>query len=195
MHRNQAGSTWVRKAVTFNAAAVLAGLGAGAALGFLGGLLPEQPRIGVALLLCAAAIPVAVLELTGRRLPPLQRNHETPQRWLHRGPIRWAIRNGAVLGIAVTSRLGFWLWYVVPLAALLSGSAWWGMVDYGTYGGVRAAGVWLLLAPPLRGRGVDGISPLQLLRRMPLARRAAAFQLLAVALAVGGAFLTGGRPR
>jgi hypothetical protein len=67
---------------------------------------------------------------------------------MHHGPLAWATRNGLALGVGATSRIGFWLWYVVPLAALLSASPAWGAALYGCYGAVRASGVWALLLGP-----------------------------------------------
>jgi hypothetical protein len=67
---------------------------------------------------------------------------------MHRGPLGWATRNGLALGIGATSRIGFWLWYVMPVTALLSASPLAGAAIYGLYGALRAGGVWVLLLAP-----------------------------------------------
>jgi hypothetical protein len=54
--------------------------------------------------------------------------------------LRWAIRNGLALGFGATSRIGFRLWYVVPLGAFLIGDPGAGSTIYGTYALVRALG-------------------------------------------------------
>lgn len=64
---------------------------------------------------------------------------------MHKGPLRWATRNGLALGFGATSRIGFLLWYVVPLGALLSGSPAFGAAIYGTYGLVRGVAAPLIL--------------------------------------------------
>ncbi|MGH3148658.1 MAG: hypothetical protein ACRDTR_23000, partial [Rubrobacter sp.] len=69
-----------------------------------------------------------------------------PQRWVHKGPLEWATRNGLALGFGATSRIGFWLWYVVPLGAFLVGDAALGAIVYGTYGLIRSlAAVFMVL--------------------------------------------------
>lgn len=120
----------------------------GAVLGVIGSYLSLELRIVVATVAAVAAILVGGLELSGRSVPMLQLNRETPQRWVHRGAVKWAMRNGASLGLGFTSRLGFWVWYVVPLAVLLIGQPLIGTVLYGTYGAVRGWAVWVFLRPP-----------------------------------------------
>ena len=68
---------------------------------------------------------------------PLQINRETSQRLLERGPLKWSMINGGMLGLAVTSRIGFWLWYAVPTCAFACGTWLGGTVVYATYAGAR----------------------------------------------------------
>ena len=149
MHRNQAGSSWVGKALLFSFSSLLAGLVAGAALGALGSLIPVTARLAVASVLSMAATGVGVLSLAGHTRV-LQCDRETPQRWVHAGAVRWALRNGATLGVGATTRIGFWLWYALPLGALLLAHPIWGALVYGIYAGTRGMAVWgllLVLAP------------------------------------------------
>ena len=90
------------------------------------------------------------LEFVGRHVQPPQFDCETPQRWVHQGPLRWATRNGLTLGFGATSRIGFWLWYVVPLGAFLVGDPRLGAAIYGTYGLIRALGAVFILLGMLR---------------------------------------------
>jgi hypothetical protein len=183
VHRNQGSSTWVVKAASFNLAAAAAGFALGSALGALGGLVSTGGRSRALLIAGAAAVVIVALELRGHRLGPPQRDRETPQRWLHHGSLAWSARNGVALGAAVTSRIGFWLWYAVPVGAFLSASPLVGGLVYGLYGAMRAAGVWaLLLAPQSRRRGLDHVA-LTLVRGIPLARSVTRAQLLLVGLA------------
>jgi hypothetical protein len=62
----------------------------------------------------------------------------------------WAIRNGLALGFGATSRIGFWLWYVVPLGAFLVGDPIFGAVIYGTYSLIRALGATVILLGMIR---------------------------------------------
>ena len=150
MLRNQGGRSWVSKAVIYALAATVAGLLAGAALGTLGSLLPLHVSLAVGSILAIAAIAVGGLELFGRRTQPWQFDCETPQRWVDRGAWTWATRNGLTLGFGATSRIGFWLWYVIPLGAFLIGEPGAGAAIYGTYGLVRALGAPAILLGMMR---------------------------------------------
>ena len=145
MHRNQAGRSWVTKAVVYSLSSAFAGVAAGAVLGAVGSLLPLDFRLASGSILAVAAIAVGGLEFFGRRIQPLQFDCETPQRWVHKGPIAWAIQNGLALGFGATSRIGFWLWYAIPLGAFLVGNPLFGAVTYGTYSLLRALGAVVVL--------------------------------------------------
>jgi hypothetical protein len=138
--RNQGGRSWISKAIAYALASAVAGLVAGAILGTAGGLLPLDIRLAMGSILAIAAIVIGSLELAGRRTQLLQIDCETPQRWMNRGALQWATRNGLTLGFGATTRIGFWLWYVIPLGAFLVGDPIAGAVIYGAYGLVRALG-------------------------------------------------------
>jgi hypothetical protein len=148
--RNQGGRSWVSKAVIYALASAVAGLVAGAVLGTLGNLLPLDMRLAVGSILAIAAIAIGGLELFGRHTQPWQFDCETPQRWVNRGAWRWATRNGLTLGFGATSRIGFWLWYVIPLGAFLIGDPVAGAAIYGTYGLIRALGAPAILLGMMR---------------------------------------------
>jgi hypothetical protein len=150
VHRNQAGRSWISKAVVYSLSSALAGLVTGAVLGAVGSLLPLDFRLAAGSILAVIAIAVGGLEFFGRRVQLPQFDCETPQRWVHRGPLRWATRNGLTLGFGATSRIGFWLWYAVPLGAFLLGDLRLGAIIYGTYGLVRALGAVFILLGMLR---------------------------------------------
>jgi hypothetical protein len=145
VYRNQAGRGWIGKAFVYVLSSTATGLAAGAVLGAAGNLLPIDLRVAFGSMLAVAAIAVGGLELSGRHVQPLQFDCETPQRWVNRGPLRWATRNGLALGFGATSRIGFWLWYVVPLGAFLVGDSVLGAVIYGTYGLTRSLGAVFVL--------------------------------------------------
>ncbi len=150
MHRNQAGRSWITKAVVYSLSSAIAGVAAGAVLGALGGFLPLDFRLAAGSILAIAAVAVGGLEFFGRRIQPLQFDCETPQSWVHKGPLRWATRNGLTLGFGATSRIGFWLWYAIPLGAFLVGDPLFGAVTYGTYGLLRALGAVVILLIMMR---------------------------------------------
>jgi hypothetical protein len=54
------------------------------------------------------------------------------------------------LGFGATSRIGFWLWYAVPLGAFLIGEPVAGAIIYGTYGLVRALGAVVIILGMIR---------------------------------------------
>lgn len=127
------------------AAAAAAGVGAG----LLGSVLAESVVAVVGTLFGACAAVVGVAELCGWRRPPIQRDRETPKEWVARGPVLWPILNGGTLGFGATTRLGFWLWYLIPIGCLLMANPVAGAVIWGTYGFTRtlgAGGILLLVA-------------------------------------------------
>jgi hypothetical protein len=166
---------------------LLGGLAAGATLGALGNLLPGSARGAVASLLALLAIGIGVYELAGQRLPVMQCDRETPQRWIHQGPLGWAIRNGGALGCGAFTRLGFWLWYAVPTGAFLLANPFLSASLYGTYGIARGLSVWPIIL--VLGRWRKSRWPEWLLERAPAARTTAAAYLVllgvAVAMAIG----------
>lgn len=131
---------------------VLAGTAAGAAagtlLGVAGSILDEPARLAVGTLLGAALAVLGVRAMVRGGAPP-QLDRETPIRWVERGPIFWPLANGAALGLGAASRLGFWLWYSIPVGCflvatpLLSGLIW---ASYGFARTAAAGWLWLLEA-------------------------------------------------
>jgi hypothetical protein len=138
VHRNQERGSPARKAVAYVAASVVAGVVSGGVLGFAGSHVEARYRFAFATAAGAAAWILAALQIGRRDVRPLQCDRETPQRWLHAGPYRWALRNGISLGCGATRRVGFWLWYAVPLGALLSGSTRGGAILYGAFSITRS---------------------------------------------------------
>lgn len=144
MHRKRVKTGATVKAATYVAASAVAGTMAGGLLGAVGNLLPQDTRLAITSILAITAVGIGIVELVSPRIRPPQFDRETPQRWLLKGPVSWSIRNGSALGIGATSRIGFWMWYVVPLGSLLSGQALLGALIYGAYGltrGVSSLGI------------------------------------------------------
>jgi hypothetical protein len=81
------------------------------------------------------------------------------------------MRNGSALGLGWSSRIGFWLWYVVPAAAVLSGSP------------LLGAAVWGIILGPARRLGGNDAFATWSLRRMGAARKLASATLVAVGAA------------
>ena len=131
--RNQGSRNWYVKAGAMLSAGLAVGMFVGGGLGALGGLSTVGTRSALGTILAGLLLLVSLLP----RVPLLQHNAETSQRLLYQGPVRWALANGALLGAGFASRLGFWLWYLVPLSCFLSGRSWVGGAVYGTYSLVR----------------------------------------------------------
>lgn len=85
-----------------------------------------------------AALALASIQLMGVRLPLPQRDRETPFRWVQAGPVKWALATGAVLGLGMTTRIGFWPWYFVPLGAFVLGDPRAGALVYAAYAFTRS---------------------------------------------------------
>jgi len=171
----------VAKLVVFSVAATLADLLTGATLGAIGSLLDVALRVGLATAFALVAIWTGAVETWGHRIRPLQCDRETPQSWMHSGPTRWALKNGAALGFGAGTRLGFSLWYVVPLGALLFGNVPVGAAIYGAYGGTRAVTAWLMIRAG-SGRSFDDVAE-WIFERASMARTVAAAVLLALGVA------------
>jgi hypothetical protein len=143
--RNQASRSWQAKLTTYIVASAIGGTSVGVLLGLLGSTLPDDVRIALVTALAVGGCLYGAAEGLGRYPKLLQRDTETPQRWMDRGPLRWAWLNGGALGLGFTTRLGFALWYVVPASSLLSGSPLLGALIYGVYGLMRGAGALLII--------------------------------------------------
>jgi len=119
----------------FVCAGTLAAFATGAALGFLGSHVSSAIRLTFFSLVVVGLAGVGLTQLISRRaITPWQLDRETSQRWLRNGPITWSIKNGMALGFGATSRLGYWLWYLVPVGAFVSGGTTSAAVIYGLYG-------------------------------------------------------------
>ncbi len=185
MERNQAGTPWWGKGVVYALSSALAGAASEAVLGAVGGLFPSTARIGIASVLALAAVALGAGEYATHRVWLPQRDRETPQRWMQAGALRWAIRNGATLGIGAASRLGFWLWYAIPIGALLLGRAEAGAILYSAYSATRGVAAWGILLGLQRLVGPEWVR--WLLAHKPVARRVAASQLVALGIMVAAA--------
>jgi hypothetical protein len=107
------GSSAVAGALLVSSALGSAAL-TGAVLGLLGAVLEPATR---ALLAVAAAGAVAVGVIL--RPVPWQLDRETDTAWLTYEDWRTAAYNGFALGLGFTTRIGFWLFYLVPLTAFV----------------------------------------------------------------------------
>lgn len=146
VHRNQAGSSWIKKGIVFTGGSLFAGLLVGAGLGYSGSLVPSDVRLGLGTLAAFVAVACGSVEVAGRRIQPPQWNRETPQRWMYAGPLRAALRNGFTLGLGFTTRIGFLIWYAVPLGAFLLGDPLVGAMIYATYSLTRRITPWIMIS-------------------------------------------------
>lgn len=180
--RNQAGRSWRTKLAIYILAAGSAAAAAGAALGAAGSLLSTELGAVLATLLGLVGVYLGASETVGRRLKLLQRDTETPQRWMEHGAFSWAALNGAALGVGFTTRIAFALWYVVPAASLLAGSPLVGATIYGAYGAARAGSALLVIAAANRS-GLEHVMDLLLESKLTTKRTVTGPLLFAISLA------------
>jgi len=178
VHRTTGRTGRHLKLLVYIAAASVTGSAAGGTLAWIGSSLTAEARFALTSGLAVLATGVGFLELVGRPVPLVERDQETPYRWVKGGPLSWAARNGAALGIGMTSRIGFPLWYVVPLGSFVSGSLAVGGATYGLYALARSTGAAGVLFATRKGSADR--TTFQLIRRGALARRVAAAQLTMV---------------
>lgn len=178
MHRTGQKAGIGSKLTAYVLAGVTAAAITGALLGALGGLMTGEARALVASAAGLLAVSLGVAGVLRVRVPLLQIDRETPYGWLRGSPIAWALRNGAAIGFGAGTRLGVWLWYLIPIGAVVSGSAVVGAVGYGAYGLARTGGAGLLLLVQERHKGIPVW--LRVLRQSARARRLADAQLLLV---------------
>lgn len=171
-------------ACAFVVSSTVAGATAGGALGIVGGFVARDARVAAASVLAVVAIVIGGLEFTARHLRPPQFDRETAPPWLSADPLLWAIRNGLALGFGGSSRIGFWLWYVVPAGAVLVGDAVFGAALYGGYGLVRGASVWLLILVRRRRSEEDHDLNFAMVSRNDVVRTWAGGVLIAIGLSV-----------
>jgi hypothetical protein len=193
VHRGRSfGTGWRAKALIFFLSAVLAAALVGALLGALGAALSASTRhwllLGGSLL--GAALGGA--ELLGRRVWLLQRDRETNQSWMRYGAIVNSAANGIAIGVGFSTRIGYWLWYVLPVVAVFYGSWKVGVVLFVVYSSIRAG-----IAVVLSGVGEkhdQSAHRLQdrLVSLKPLMRTACAGTLVVVSITFA---LTAGAPR
>lgn len=157
----------------------------GGLLGFAGSLLTTDARAMMASFCAIVAIVFGLSELLGKRVRLLQRDRETPRSWTVRSPLSWGVRNGVALGLGAGSRLGFPLWYVIPAAALLSGSPALGAALYGTYGLARTGGAYGFMALTRRSGDFESTVD-RVLGWRDAARRLCAAELLLVGVVTAG---------
>lgn len=129
----------------------------------------------LALLFGAAVMVLGWSESGGRHLPLVQFDREIRRRWVDEGASRWAAKNGASLGAGLTSRIGFTLWYWLPLGIVASPNPLVvGPIVYGLYASTRAG----LVVPMIRwNRSRRRVGEVLLEWRAP-ARRVSGFATL-----------------
>lgn len=175
--------SWILTALEYTVAAALGGAAAGYALGTAGALLPLAGRLAVATLLAAIAVALGAIELAGKHPRVLQCARETPRWWVEQGAAVWALRTGLALGCGATTRVGFWVWFTVPVVPLLCGDPLLGTITYGAYGLVRGAAVFAWVLSSRRNRDpLSAGSVAWVLSNRAVVRRVAAAQLMFVGL-------------
>lgn len=127
------GSSVVAGAVLVLSAVAGAAL-AGAFAGFLGAAVEPSLRALLALIAVSAVLVGAAL-----RPVPWQLDRETDTRWLGYQDWRTAAYNGFALGLGFTTRIGFWLWYVVPLSAFVVADPVLGAAGYSVFALTRVS--------------------------------------------------------
>jgi hypothetical protein len=112
--------------------ATLSGALVFAAVAEAGALFPPLSRG-----LVAATASVVLISAAFSREEPVQWNAETPGSWLEREDLLVAAWNGLALGAGFVTRLGFWLWWVLPLVVFETAAGRDGLLAGAAYGLTR----------------------------------------------------------
>jgi hypothetical protein len=118
--------------LVLTAAAAAAGAIVFALVAASGALFPVASRG-----LLAGSAALVLLAVASRRERPWQRDVETATRWLEREGLLVAVWNGLALGAGFVTRVGFWLWWLLPLLVFESGSIAIGAAAGSLYGATR----------------------------------------------------------
>ncbi|TML59859.1 MAG: hypothetical protein E6G22_12355 [Actinobacteria bacterium] len=118
--------------IVLTATAAAAGAAVFAVIAAAGAAFPSVSRG-----LFAAAASLALIAAAARGPRPWQRDAETPTEWLEREGLTVAVRNGLALGAGFLTRVGFWIWWVLPVLAFESGSVQAGAIVGAAYGAAR----------------------------------------------------------
>lgn len=179
MLRDTGTARWYQRAALHAFSGGLSGAAAGAALGKLGSiLLPPGLMPGLLVAVTVLVLGAVGLQLAGR--PPRRCQKQTPRRWLKGSGLVWSLRNGTHLGLGVATKKGFWLFFLVPVSAVVAAAPAQSALIYGSYGFVRTALPGLLVA--LLARQPSWDVQRWLLRQAPVASGLATVAGLAVAL-------------
>jgi hypothetical protein len=151
--RRRSRWSWAGAGAALVVSAAVAGAAQGAVLQQMGVLLGLHGD----LVRAAAALPLAVVVLLAVRRTPWQVPGETPRSWLALPGLSAPVLNGLALGSGAFTRIGFWLFYVLLVLALLAPHPALAALDGAVYGAVRTV-LPLLVAP--RHDGVpDAVAP------------------------------------
>lgn len=183
VYRGRSFRGWRARAATFFLSAVLGSMLVGALLGALGAALsaPGRPAVILGVSLVGAALGGA--EIWGRRPWVLQRDRATSKHWMRFGAIVNSAANGMAMGVGFATRIGYWLWYVLPIVAVLSGSWKVGALLFVVYASVRAGiGVFFATAGETRGESAHRLQD-NLASLNPLTRTICAGTLAIVSIA------------
>lgn len=143
------GSRWTHPTIVAGLLTVSFGILGGALSGLaLDGVSLSVGFVGRQALAPAGALACLVAAARGR--PPLQRNRETPRRWLRYRDVRTAALNGLTLGSGVWTRLTVWTFYAIPIAGMARGRAGYGAAVFATYGLIRLLSSWALASGRVR---------------------------------------------
>ena len=164
------GYQYGRRIAAYAAGAALAAAAFGAVLGWIGERLSVNTTADAVVPLATLALIVGTVEAIRGTLWLPQRNRETPQRWVRYGAIPSAVLNGGALGIGIASRLGYGLWFVLPVAAILVSDVLWAITIFTTYGLTRALGLWTFIIAARRVGDLNRVGDTFLERRV-LVRR------------------------
>jgi hypothetical protein len=95
---------------------------------------------------------VGIAAAAAVRRHPWQLERETNVNWLLYEDWRTAAYNAITLGLGFASRIGFWVFFLVPLGAFVAGDIRAGLLIYTTYAATRTLGSFIVAAISFRSK-------------------------------------------
>jgi hypothetical protein len=135
---------WMPLSTVYVSSAMLASSATGSLLGVSGAMVSQPTRDALLSMAAFALLALGILDLANHPVRLIQFDRGRPHPSANSSPLKWTIKNGSALGTGFSSRIGFWMWFLIPVSSYWTGDFAKGAFVFGVYGLCRSASVWLV---------------------------------------------------